>query len=207
MFDTSIGIVGSGRVGGNLAYRLGQAGWHIKGIYDIDNQNALRVAKSVPTGVYPKLEMILNRCEAVIIATPDTKILEIADLISELRKPRARCLFHTSGVLPSRILRAAGAEFSIGSMHPAKPVPPLSKNNDPFLDANWTVEGDSESVELSSKMIESLGGSSMDIRSNKKAIYHAACALLSNHIFCILEHGKELLELSGLNEERIQKTI
>lgn len=202
-----IGIVGAGRIGSNLAYWLTKVGWKIQGIFDIDPRNAKEAARYVPTGVYPSLEMIVKRCELLLITTPDNIIPKIAELIAEYGKTNLRVIIHSSGVLSSSILKAAGAEYSVASMHPARAFSGLDTKDNVFAEVLWAIEGEGEAVAISKQMVSSLGGSAVEILPEQKAIYHAACAMLSNNIFSILHFGEVLLKQAGLTDEQAKRAI
>ncbi len=203
----SIGFAGAGRVGTTMSYWMGQTGWHIKALFDIDNDSARQAARSVPTGVFTSLEMLASRCDCLILSLPDSAIVDACDRISEMRNPRVSHIIHTSGVLPSSVLLAAGREFTTASMHPVMSIPPLDRKHNPFKGVIFGIEGRGRASGLARNIVSTLGGRAVDILPEAKPLYHAACSLSGNNTFAVFQTALEMFEASGMDSHTAKKMV
>ncbi len=205
--DITIGFVGAGRLGSNLSFQMARNGWHIKGIFDLNIERAENAAKNVPTGVFNSLEQLAERADCLIIATTDDAIVDICQRLSEMRKHRTVHLIHASGVLPSSVLRSAGREFSCASMHPVQSLPEFSVKVNPFRSSIVGIEGMARAARLARRISTSIGAQPVDIDPEKKALYHAACALAANSSFAVFATAQEMLTESGVEPPKARKMV
>ena len=193
-----IGIVGAGRVGGNIAFQLARRGWHIASIFSRTDASARKVANAVMTGVAPTLESLFKHCDVAILTVGDSALPELCEQIQDFQHTTVRTLVHCSGVLPSSILGLAGLEFAKVSMHPIASIPPFPAKSNPFNGVIFGVEGDDFGVELARQLIADLDGKAQIIDPTMKPLYHAAGAFGSNFVYVLLAICEELLRESGL---------
>ncbi len=201
------GIVGAGRVGGNLAYWLSRRGWHIRTVFSRSEESARRVAHSVPTGVAESLEQVVRRCEIVFLTIPERVLPEVLEQIAEVERHRAKILVHMSGVLPSKILEMAGYEYFRVSAHPMAGIPPLDRVNNPFRGVFFGVEGDDVGMDLARAFVRDLGGRWWEIDPAKKPVYHTAAAVAANAVYANIAAAEFLLAQAGFPGEHIPDVI
>ena len=202
-----LGIIGAGRVGSNLTFWLARAGWHICGVHDLNKERGFAAARFVPTGYFARIDTLCHRTDVLLIAVKDSALFDIAEQIGAIEHCRARVLIHTSGAIPSRILKDAGAEFSTASMHPATPIERFDRANNAFKNVLFAIEGDEEASSLSEKIAISLGGVPFRLPSEMKPLYHSACAMASNNIFALLEAAYRLFCAAGIDEQNALRIV
>lgn len=202
-----LGVIGAGRVGANLAFWLAQAGWCIGGVCDCDSERGFAAARFVPTGYFARIDTLCRRTDVLLIAVQDNLLFDIAEQIGAIEHCRARVLIHTSGAIPSRILKDAGAEFSVASMHPAAPIERFDRESNTFENVLFAIEGDEEASSLSEKIAISLGGVPFRLPSEMKPLYHSACAMASNNIFALLEAARRLFCAAGIDEQNALRIV
>ena len=73
-----IGIVGTGRMGANIALRLNERGWNVEAIYDTNPSSANILSEQVAAVIAATLADVTELCEAVItVVSDDAAMLSI----------------------------------------------------------------------------------------------------------------------------------
>ena len=201
MRSLGIGIIGAGRVGSALANRLSLKGWRIAGICDLDLEKARKAARNVPTGVFEDPHKLSKRADILFLTVQDTAIAPLAEKLGDRGGIRARFLFHTSGIVPARVLHLAGLDRAVYSLHPFGGITPDVTGKNPFAGLHFGGEGDDIARPIAEKITAYLGGIFVPIRSSAKTYYHLAASLVANDSFALFGAGEKLLERAGLSEE------
>jgi len=207
MRDLGIGIIGTGRVGKAIAIELARKDWRIAGMFDIDPEIAKSAARFVPTGVFKSAATLARRSDILFLSVPDGQIVAVAESLGELERYKARFLFHFSGILPSRILRLAGMDRAIYSLHPFGGISKKSASSNPFKNLYFSGEGDFAAQPIAKKITTDLEGSFIEINPGGKPAYHLAASFVANHLFALLASADSLLANSGIPHEYIQTMI
>jgi predicted short-subunit dehydrogenase-like oxidoreductase (DUF2520 family) len=119
-----------------------------------------------------------------------------------------RFVFHTSGILPARLLsplQRKGAR--IASIHPAQSFPDKSAPARLFKGITWGIEGDAEALREGERIIRRLGGNVLRLAASDKAVYHTACSLASNAFAALVETAAGLLEETGIGREQAMTVL
>lgn len=200
-----IGIIGAGRVGGNLAFWLSRSGWRIAKIYSRSESSAKMVASSIPTGVASSVKDVLRTCDVAFITVPDDAIVPVLEEISEHKPVRVKTLVHCAGCLPSSLLAIAGMEFAKVSIHPMSTIPPLSTKANPFRNIFFGVEGDEFAVKMAEQMVSDLDAKHTLVDTEKKPLYHTAGVFASNFLYVMAHIAQDLLIQSGIDDNIAKK--
>lgn len=191
-----------------MAFWLARNGWRIVGFYDILEKSSAEAARITPCGVFDSMEKLVDRCEILFITVPDDAIISVCEHLGELRDFSAKFLFHTSGILPSKILRLAGLDKAVYCIHPFGGVSSISKTENPFKSLFFGCEGDLAASDIAENLVTSLEGKFIHIDCNTKGRYHFGASLAANHSFALLEICSKLLEDSGIQKKNaIDMTI
>jgi predicted short-subunit dehydrogenase-like oxidoreductase (DUF2520 family) len=203
--QTTLTVVGAGRLGTALALALDAKGYRISAVVTRRKQHARRVAKLFssphPLALAAAELSELPKTDLLIIATPDDQIATTAArlaAINDTRKP-ARVALHTSGALNSdalNALRAAG--LAVGSLHPLVSISDARAGAADLHRAFYCVEGDKAAVRAARRMVRALAGRSFSIKPADKALYHAAAVLTSGHTVALFDLAAELLTRCGV---------
>jgi predicted short-subunit dehydrogenase-like oxidoreductase (DUF2520 family) len=207
----SVAIVGAGRLGTALALALDACGYDVRALVSREASGARRAAaraglKALTLGV-GELES-LPRVELLFIATPDDAVGETVARLASLKERRARVALHTSGALSSEVLaplRVRG--YGVGSMHPLAAVSEPRAGAESLRRAFYCVEGDAGAVRAARRVVRDLGGRSFSIKSEDKALYHAAAVMTAGHVVALFDTALDTLRRCGLNERRAREVL
>lgn len=206
----SFSIVGCGRVGTTLAKYLVAAGYRACGLASRSEKSAKAAAAVTGCELFSvNPEEVTKDADVVFITTPDDVIAPVCQQIAErggLRK--GALVYHCSGSLPSTILepaKKAGAQ--IGSMHPLQSFASAEGEQNPFDGIIVSVEGDKDAVELALEMAWKLGATGLTIRTDAKAMYHAAAVVASNALVTLVDLSYQLIGVAGISSDDAYKVL
>ena len=207
--QTTLGIVGAGRVGRALGRRLRELGWKVGAVVTRNESSAKAAVRLIGDGTP---QTVLSRrilaFSVILIATPDAAIEEVAAELARIggEEWAGHVVLHTSGALGSRVLRAVSeCGAAIGSMHPLQTfsgvdVPPLEGKL-------FAIEGDAMAVRVARKIARALGGAPTLIDPTRKALYHAAGALAAGHALVVVEAAVQLMMSLGVKRGEAVKAL
>lgn len=171
-------ILGAGRLGGALSRALLGLGWPVLTTW------------SRAQGALPR--EALEAAALVVVAVSDSAIDEVA---RQALRPHHVAL-QLSGALPAQALRA-GAPHAAASCHPLQSFD-REAPAERFAGIAWGLEGDHEACDVGQRMAEALGGHCFRVRdAEAKALYHAACCVISNGLVALADRAVALMEASG----------
>ena len=200
----SFSIVGAGRLGTVLGAALVRQGWTAAAIVDKDPGAARESRRIIGRGTaVAGLGGTARLGDVVIIAVPDNAVGRVAAGLARSGVSWAgRFVFHTSGLLPARVLeplRKRGAR--IASVHPVQSFPRKDAPASIFRGITWGVEGDPAAVAAAEEMVRSLRGNVLLLSEKDKPLYHAACSLASNAMIALEWTASGMLGAAGIGEK------
>jgi predicted short-subunit dehydrogenase-like oxidoreductase (DUF2520 family) len=200
----SFSIVGAGRLGTVLGAALVRRGWTAAAIVDKDSGAARESRRIIGRGTaVAGLGGTARLGDVVIIAVPDNAVGRVAAGLARSGVSWAgRFVFHTSGLLPARVLeplRKRGAR--IASVHPVQSFPRKDAPASIFRGITWGVEGDPAAVAAAEEMVRSLRGNVLLLSEKDKPLYHAACSLASNAMIALEWTASGMLGAAGIGEK------
>jgi len=200
----SFSIVGAGRLGTVLGAALVRRGWTAAAIVDKDPGAARESRRIIGRGTaVAGLGGTARLGHVVIIAVPDNAVGRVAAGLARSGVSWAgRFVFHTSGLLPARVLeplRKRGA--CIASVHPVQSFPRKDAPASIFRGITWGVEGDPAAVAAAEEMVRSLRGNVLLLSEKDKPLYHAACSLASNAMIALEWTASGMLGAAGIGEK------
>jgi predicted short-subunit dehydrogenase-like oxidoreductase (DUF2520 family) len=200
----SFSIVGAGRLGTVLGAALVRRGWTAAAIVDKDARAGRESRRIIGRGkAAAGLDGTSRPGDVVIIAVPDDAVGRVAAGLARSGVTWAgRFVFHTSGLLPARILeplRKQGAR--IASVHPVQSFPRKDAPASIFRGITWGVEGDPAAVAAAEEMVRSLRGNVLLLSEKDKPLYHAACSLASSALVALGWTASGMLGAAGIEEK------
>ena len=202
---TDVSIIGAGRLGTSLGYALLKKGYKIKALSCRTISSAEESRKIIGEGIASIDNIQTARVgEIVFLCLPDEEISKVARVLagSDINWSK-KFVFHCSGLIPSEVLKPLEDKGALtASLHPIqsfaqKKTPPAQ-----FENIYFGLEGCTEALDLSQKIVRQLGGHPLILQPEDKALYHAACSTASNFFVVLLEMAVSLLKQIDLQEEK-----
>src|SRR5262245_13636773 len=135
----------------------------------------------------------LEGAGVVFLTVPDSAVADVAFRLARARAfPRGAAVVHTSGFLPSSVLAPArGCGASVASVHPLRSFADPSRA--PLRGVLFAIEGDARALPRVRTLVRDLGARPVGLRSDRKALYHAAAAVTSNYTVAIVDLARRIL--------------
>lgn len=221
----SVSIIGPGRVGLAFAHALQSLGYPIVALVFRTQEKVQKFSDSNHSS-FPETVLLafddlgkLPKSDLIFITTPDDAIKQIAKKLAALKRPPVNsrgsgifdavpgAILHTSGALSSKILASLSSTLycQVGSLHPLVSVNFTDPASATFDGAYFCVEGEKMAVSYAEGIIRELGAHSVRIKTDRKALYHAAAVMASPHLTALFDLAVELLIESGVKQEDAQK--
>jgi len=205
----TISIIGAGRVGQTLAWRLRQLGWRIGAVVTQSKKTSRAAVRKIGGGTpQARITPQTLAADVLLIATLDAALEKVAKALANFGREncRGKIVLHTSGALDRRVLASlARRGVSTGSLHPMQT---FSGRGTPQLKGViFAVEGDRAARRTAEKIARSLGGMPVAIRGDSKPAYHAAGALVAGHALALVEAATQTLTALGFSRRRAQQAL
>jgi predicted short-subunit dehydrogenase-like oxidoreductase (DUF2520 family) len=222
--QTSVAIIGAGRLGSALALALSQNGYRIAVLVARRAQRARLAARAItpePLALGATQLNLLPDTDLLLVTTPDDQIAAVAARLARSfaarsdarlaahRPPRRRIALHASGALPSDVLAPLAAHaFSLGSIHPLVSISDAAAGGASNLrGAFYCLEGEARALRAARRIVRALGGQSFSVAARDKALYHAAAVITSGHTVALFSLAVSLLKRCGLSDARARQVL
>ena len=223
----NVSIVGAGRVGTALGMALSKNGYQVRAVITKDLAGARRAAKIFGQKAFALSADPLNsisykqtegliRSSLILIATPDDVINSVARKMAAFfeqnslftRSKMRRTVLHTSGALSSAELQPLKRlGFATGSLHPLISISDVHSGSSMFRDSFFCVEGDKRARSAAVSIARALGGKTFSIKSNSKALYHAAAVMAAGNMIALFDMAIKMLQRCGLSPRRSREVL
>lgn len=218
--QTTVSIIGAGRLGTALALSLSSSGYRVEAVVArrlAQAERAARLLKTPTLALSSKQLDKLPQSSIIFITTPDDLIATLAERLNlveqsshQTQKPSraSRTVLHASGALSSEILSPLrAANFDIGSLHPLVSVSDPLSGAESLREAFFCIEGDGGAVRVARKIVRDLGARAFSIKTQDKALYHAAAVMASGHMVALFDIAAEMLTACGLNAQKARSVL
>ena len=223
----NVSIVGAGRVGTALGMALSKNGYQVRAVITKDPAGARRAAKIFGQKAFALSADPLNsisykqtegliRSSLILIATPDDVINSVARKMAAFFEQNSlfthskmrRTVLHTSGALSSTELQPLKRlGFATGSLHPLISISDVHSGSSMFRDSFFCVEGDKRARSAAVSIARALGGKTFSIKSNSKALYHAAAVMAAGNMIALFDMAIKMLHRCGLSPRRSREVL
>lgn len=211
--NTTVGvsIIGAGRLGTALARALSTVrDYRVEAVVTRKSRPA-----NLPAGTSKLTLRQLDKLpssELLLITTPDDQINAAAQTLAQIFQHRplekARVALHASGALSSAMLDSLrAANCAIGSLHPLVAVSDGAAGAHALFGARYCIEGDAAARRAARRLVRALNGESLTIKTEQKALYHAAAVMSAGHLVALLDAAIEMLMACGLSERRARRLL
>lgn len=169
-----IRIIGIGRAGGSFARALAHVGHEV-----------------VVAERHDDPAMSASDVDVVLLAVPDRAIAAVAERIT----PGPATILHCSGATTLAPVRHHPRH---GSIHPLMTLPDATTGARRLLDdCTFAVDGDA----AGDTIVRDLGGTAIRVDDDRRALYHAAAAITSNHTVALAGQVAAIADELGLPAE------
>jgi predicted short-subunit dehydrogenase-like oxidoreductase (DUF2520 family) len=204
-----IGFIGAGKVGTALGLYLKRKEYNISGYFSRSLCSAEYSAAMTNTIVFGSKEELVFSSDLIFLTVNDDNIrtvaLEIASLSSDLKN---KIFVHTSGALNCEELKELyNKGATICSLHPLYPFSNIEKSSREIKNINFTLEGLGNDLAVVEAILKENDIAYTIIKSNDKALYHAAACVSSNYLVTLLHTGIEMLMETGMSQEVALNTL
>lgn len=203
-------IIGAGRLGTSLGRALARRGHDIRALACRRKESALESRAIIGRGLALTDNAAASRMGTVIfLCLPDEELPRVVSRLARRRVDwKGKTVFHTSGLLPSRVLeplRKRGA--LVASFHPGQAFPGKKTRPAQFRGVPFGLEGDRKAVAFARVLARQLGGKPFLIREEAKPFYHAAFSFAGNFAVVLLDAAAELLGRAGIPRDRAVRIL
>ncbi|MFA5884537.1 MAG: DUF2520 domain-containing protein [Acidimicrobiia bacterium] len=191
----SFALVGPGRAGSSVALALVARGWRATGIAGRSVEAPSTRAAVARLGCPPVDAAVVGRGAAlVVIATPDAAIEAVAAAIAPGLEPGALVL-HCSGARGLDALAplaAARSDVELGALHPLQT---FAAPDPARLASAWAAVAGPPAV---TELALDLGLRPFVVPDDRRAAYHAAAVVASNHVVALLGQVARIADTAGV---------
>jgi predicted short-subunit dehydrogenase-like oxidoreductase (DUF2520 family) len=209
MDGPTIGFIGAGAVGKGLALAIASRGYSVVAVYSRSRTSAEALAARVPgCESLPVPQEVADRCSLVFITTPDEAINRVA---SQVKWRTGQGVVHCSGAESLDVLEPAARQGALpGSFHPFQTFACLETPEEAVERLEGTlfsIEGHGWLRSFLEKIAAHLGGRSIPVRPEDRAIYHASAVMACGYVVALLEAAAGLWQAMGASREDALSTI
>lgn len=205
-----VSIIGAGVVGTAMGYLLKNAGYPVAGIASKTLRSAKRAREFIGAGeASTDLKAVAKKADIVFITTSDDAIGEVCmRMASEAAFNPKSIVFHTCGALSSEILRPAkDVGAYVASLHPLQSLASVNEAVKNLIGSYFCIEGDKAALAVARKIITVLKGKEIELKVDKKPLYHAGASVASNFLVATVGLGLELFEAAGINRQEALRAL
>lgn len=167
-------VVGAGRAGHAFHEAFRRLGWHVEG----------------PLGRDAELSEAATAVDYLILAVPDSAISAVAEAVTPSGQAT---IVHLAGSLGHEAL---GAHPRRAAIHPLVSLTREHGADRLAGDAWFGISADPQAEAAAQELVQSLGGHSFEVPTERRALYHAAACVASNHLVALLGQVERLAQLA-----------
>jgi len=205
-----IAIIGAGRLGTSLGRALAKKGHVIRALTCRGRASAQESRRIIGQGkVFPKNRDAAAEAQVVFLCLPDQDIRKVvAELAAEKIDWTGKAVFHTSGLLPAKVLKPLEDKGAlIASFHPAQSFARKDTPPKHFRGIYFGLEGHPKALALARKIARQLGGHALALRPEEKPYYHASCTMTSNFLVTLLDGAAGLLKQARIGQKNAVRLL
>lgn len=200
-----INLIGPGKVGLTILRRIAMTGAYM--IQDIAGRSLDKAEAAVAfigSGVAVRSVADMRQADLWLLTVPDSQVASAASELAATSTASGQpsVAVHCSGFLPAdemKPLRALG--WQLASLHPVLTFADPGKAVSHFDGVSCGMEGDPGALALVEPLVRQIGGRPFGIRSDAKAIYHAAAVFSSNFNVVLQAIAREAWAKAGVPDD------
>lgn len=197
-----VAVLGAGKVGSAVAMLLVEAGMPVAAVTTRSEATAKRAAERTGAPAGTDDAAAAAQADIVLITTNDDAIAEVAAQVAQAGAFRpGQLVAHMSGALPLAALAPASeAGAAIGCAHPLQSFATAEDAARAMPGSTFAITAGSGAREMLEALVDVLGGHSVGVEDEDKALYHAAAVVASNYLVAVEDVAVHLLMRAGFDE-------
>ena len=210
MDDIKIGFIGAGTLGKGLALALAATGFRIVAVSSRSWSSAEDLARRIhDCDALTGPQEVADRCDLVFVTTPDGVISQVA---SQVQWRHEQGVAHCSGAGSLDILEPAARTGAItGSLHPFQTLACLESPEDAverLKGTTFAIEGQGWLLGVLEQIVRQLGGQSIHLKPEDRAMYHASGVIACGSFVALLQAATDMWQAMGVQaDEALPKII
>ena len=196
-----VDILGAGRVGTSLGHLLHRAGYPVDRVTCRTLPRARRAVRTIGAGrPGAGLEAPEGRTGLLLLTLPDDRLAEAAArLAGQRRSWRGFTCLHTSGVLPSSVLRPLARRGArVLALHPLAAVPAPAVGVRRLPEAAFFLEGAPAAVRVGRRLVRAIGAHPVALDPRGKTWFHLGATLAANGTAALLGLALACFQRAGV---------
>jgi predicted short-subunit dehydrogenase-like oxidoreductase (DUF2520 family) len=196
-----VGLIGPGRAGQALVRLLPPSDYEIGPVLARSYTSARRAVRQMRLGEPTDDHEDFRGCDLILITVPDDAVAGVARALAGVSFSfRRKIVLHTSGALSSAELAPLRARrASVGSLHPLQT---FGRRMWSLAGVYFAVEGDEAARRMAQTLVTAWRGKLLRIKSDQKALYHAAATFASPLLAPLIEAAALLMSRAGVPPKR-----
>ena len=213
---TTVNLIGAGRVGQTLLRRLAaRPDYVVQHVASSRIESANAAVEAVGVGKAVPGPEAMATADIWLLTVPDTMIATVADSIAAILDGTADAMpsvaIHCSGYHPADVMAALHKPgWLLASAHPMLSFADPETAAANFAETLCGVEGDAGAVQVAEHFLSALGARPFRIKSEAKALYHAAAVFTNNFTTVLQGIALEGWEAAGVPDDiarELQNTL
>ncbi len=192
-----LGFVGTGTVGSALARLFAEKGYAVAAIYDTNSAAAKRLTLEIRSTLAAiSAQAVADASDIVFITTPDSAISSVAGSVTWRA---GQAVVHCSGADSSLALKSASDSGAhAGVFHPLQTFASVEQAMSDLVGATIGIEAGEPLLSTLKQMASALGASSIVVKLEDKALYHASAVFVSNYVVTLAKLATDLWKTRGI---------
>lgn len=201
-------FVGAGRAGSALATGFVQAGHRVTAIHSRTAEHAERLAAACGAVVAHSAAGVVLLADITFLTVPDSEIAIVTAAIADSGVSLGgRSLVHCSATTGPAAMGAAGlVGAQLGVFHPLQALAGAASAS-LLRGSTFALEAPPALHEQLTALVDDLGGHSLDLPVEARALYHAAAVLVGNTPLALLARATILLEEAGIDGDIAHRAL
>jgi predicted short-subunit dehydrogenase-like oxidoreductase (DUF2520 family) len=197
-----VGVIGAGRVGAVVAAALRRTGHEIVAAAGESDASRLRISELLPGVPTEKPTAVARACDVLLLTVPDDMLANVVTMLSASGAiHEGQRVVHTSGRHGLAVLVPAVAVGAVPvAVHPAMTFTGTAVDLTRLPGCVFGVTAATEDRAFADGLVADLGGTTMWVPEEKRAVYHAALAHGANHLVTLVAQAMELLDAAGADD-------
>ncbi len=204
----SIGIAGTGRLAQAFGRLLSVRGEPVVAVAGRDPERTRVAAAFIGREVQPVvLSELPARASRILIAVSDGAIPEVARLLAASGMTSGIALHTCGGLGADALAPLAAAGVNCGAIHPLQTIATPEQGLEALPGAAFAIDGDAAALEWGGRIARLLGGETLRIRPEHRALYHAAAVMASNYVVALVDAAAMLMDAAGISEDKALRAM